>query len=70
MAARHLSHDLLCKQLRLSCPHCLQVYAFGAVSIIMGNASNSIRARLGDRWVPVTLEQLVAENAKRATRQR
>ena len=44
----------------------VQVYGFGAVSITMDAANNVIKANLGDRWVPVSLQQLVQE----ATRKR
>ena len=37
----------------------LQVYGFGPVSITMDTANNVVRANLGDKWMPVSLEQLV-----------
>ncbi|GIL44507.1 hypothetical protein Vafri_1959 [Volvox africanus] len=36
----------------------LQVYSFGSVSIVLDNTSGIIRAQLGPRWAPVSLEQL------------
>lgn len=37
----------------------LQVYAFGSVSIAIDNAAQSIWAQTGDRWEPVSLDQLL-----------
>ncbi|GLC32990.1 hypothetical protein PLESTB_000382900 [Pleodorina starrii] len=36
----------------------LQVYSFGSVSVVLDNTSGVIRAQLGPRWAPVSLEQL------------
>lgn len=36
----------------------LQVYSFGSVSVVLDNTSGVIRAQLGPRWTPVSLEQL------------
>lgn len=41
----------------------LQVYAFGPVSIIMDATQGIVRAHLQDKWVPVSLDQLVQEAA-------
>ena len=43
----------------------LQVYAFGPVSIVMDTTQGMVRAHLKDRWVPVSLDQLVQEAASR-----
>ncbi|KAH7372751.1 hypothetical protein KP509_17G018900 [Ceratopteris richardii] len=39
-----------------------QVYGFGSVSICMDNAQQRLYAQSGDRWVPVSLEQLLDMN--------
>ena len=46
----------------------LQVYAFGPVSITMDAAQNVIKASVGDRWLPVSLEQLVEAAAHKPKR--
>ena len=46
----------------------LQVYAFDKVSIIMDNVRGAIKAKLADRWVPVSLEQLMEQNTLRKTK--
>ena len=43
----------------------MQVWGFGGVSIIMDNAKQLIRAQKKDRWVPMSLEDLLAEQAGR-----
>ena len=44
----------------------MQVYGFGPVSITMDAANNTVKAHLKDKWVPVSLEQLVNEAARRS----
>ena len=48
----------------------MQVYAFDKVSIIMDNVKGVIKARLGDRWVSVSLEELMAQNTLRKAKVR
>ncbi len=43
---------------------CVQVYAFGNTSVTLDNVHSSIRALINNRWTPVTLETLVANNMK------
>ena len=43
----------------------MQVWGFGAVSIIMDNAKQLIRAQKGDKWVPVSLDDLLTEHKAR-----
>jgi len=42
-----------------------QVWGFGTVSIIMDNAKQLIRAQKGDKWVPVSLDDLLTEHKAR-----
>jgi len=42
-----------------------QVWGFGSVSIIMDNAKQLIRAQKGDKWVPVSLDDLLTEHKAR-----
>lgn len=47
----------------------LQVYGFGSVSIILDNLHNTIKAQMQDGlWKPSTLEELVEESQRRATK--
>lgn len=48
----------------------LQVYAFDKVSIIMDNVKSVIKARVGDKWVSVSLQQLMEQNTLRAVKAR
>lgn len=48
----------------------MQVYAFDKVSIIMDNVKSMIRAKVGDRWVSVSLQELMEQNTLRAARAR
>lgn len=41
-----------------------QVYAFGPISIVMDTIQGIVRAHLRDKWVPVSLDQLVQEASK------
>ena len=43
----------------------LQVYSFDKVSIIMDNVKGAIKARIADRWVSVSLEELMEQNTVR-----
>jgi tuftelin-interacting protein 11 len=36
------------------------VYGFGSVSVILDNMGGVIRAQLGPRWAPVSLDQLLS----------
>eukprot|EP00884_Botryococcus_braunii_P021802 jgi/Botrbrau1/8305/Bobra.0251s0031.1 len=47
----------------------LQVYAFGLVSVVVDSASDIIKAQLGERWAPVSLQTLVDEHQRRAAAQ-
>ncbi|PNH02018.1 hypothetical protein TSOC_012032 [Tetrabaena socialis] len=38
----------------------LPVYGFGAVSVVLDNTSGVVRAQLGPRWAPMSLDQLLA----------
>lgn len=40
----------------------LQVYAFDKVSIIMDNVQGAIKAKVADRWVSVSLQELMEQN--------
>jgi tuftelin-interacting protein 11 len=43
----------------------LQVYSFGKVSVVVDSAGEMLRASIGDRWAPVSLDQLLeAHKAK------
>ncbi|KAK9812190.1 hypothetical protein WJX73_003418 [Symbiochloris irregularis] len=42
----------------------LQVYAFGPISIVMDTIQGVVRAHLRDKWVPVSLDQLVQEASR------
>jgi tuftelin-interacting protein 11 len=42
-----------------------QVFGFGGVSVVVDSAQNMVRAQLGERWVPMSLEGLLAEQRKR-----
>jgi len=42
------------------------VWGFGGVSIIMETKRQLIRAHVGDRWAPMSLEELLQEQRKRA----
>ena len=44
----------------------LQVYSFGSVSIAVDVAGESLRAKIGDRWAPVSLDTLLAAHQERA----
>lgn len=48
-----------------SCKLCLQVYAFDKVSIIMDNVRGVIKAKVADRWVSVSLQELMEQNTLR-----
>lgn len=43
-----------------------QVWGFGGVSIIMDSATQLVRAQMDDRWAPVSLGGLLAEQQRRA----
>lgn len=52
----------------LLCPDCIavpQVYGFGSISVILDNASSSIRALVRDHWAPVSLETLLDMQQKK-----
>ena len=38
----------------------LQVYGFGSVSVVLDNLGGVIRAQLGPRWAPLSLDQLLS----------
>lgn len=42
-----------------------QVWSFGGVSIIMDSATQLVRAQMEDRWAPVSLDGLLAEQRRR-----
>ena len=53
--------DPPCRAVKTGCVP--QVYAFGPISIVMDATQGMVRAHLRDRWVPVSLDQLVGEIA-------
>mmetsp|Transcript_33140 Transcript_33140/g.93819 ORF Transcript_33140/g.93819 Transcript_33140/m.93819 type:complete len:857 (+) Transcript_33140:229-2799(+) len=42
-----------------------QVYSFGGVSVIVETAAGVLRAQVGDRWAPVSMQGLLQEVAQR-----
>lgn len=48
----------------------MQVYAFDRVSIIMDNVKGVIKARIADRWVSVSLQELMEQNTLRKAKLR
>lgn len=56
-------HAITTNQMADKCPR--QVWGFGAVSIIMDNAKQLIRAQKGEKWVPVSLDDLLTEHKAR-----
>lgn len=44
----------------------LQVWGFGKVSIIMDSSTQLVRAQMGERWAPVSLDGLLTEQKRRA----
>ena len=44
----------------------LQVYSFGGVSVAIDTAGESLRAKVGDRWAPVSLDTLLKAHEERA----
>ena len=44
----------------------LQVYSFGSVSVVVDSAGEMLRAKIGDRWAPVSLDTLLAAHKERA----
>ena len=55
-----------CSLCHPSAPSNAQVWGFGGVSITMDNSTQLVRAQIGDRWAPVSLDALLAEQRKRA----
>eukprot|EP00243_Klebsormidium_subtile_P010541 TRINITY_DN5664_c0_g1_i1.p1 TRINITY_DN5664_c0_g1~~TRINITY_DN5664_c0_g1_i1.p1 ORF type:complete len:136 (+),score=11.35 TRINITY_DN5664_c0_g1_i1:42-410(+) len=43
----------------------LQVYGFGLVSVTIDNHNQMLYAQAGEKWVPVSLEQLIELNRTR-----
>ena len=43
----------------------LQVYAFGKVSVTVDTSRQMLRAQIGDRWAPVSLDQLLEQHKER-----
>lgn len=43
----------------------LQVYAFGKVSVTVDNARQMLRAQVGERWAPVSMDQLLEHHKER-----
>ena len=48
----------------------LQVYAFDKVSIIMDNVRGTIKAKVADRWISVSLQELMEQNTLRKSKMR
>ncbi len=46
----------------------LQVYAFDKVSIIMDNVRGAIKAKVADRWISVSLQELMEQNTLRKSK--
>jgi len=46
----------------------LQVYAFDKVSIIMDNVRGAIKAKVSDRWISVSLQELMEQNTLRKSK--
>ena len=46
------------------------MYGFGAVSIVVDSTNMAISAQMGSRWVPISLQDLVAEHQKRTAARR
>lgn len=46
----------------------LQVYAFDKVSIIMDNVRGAIKAKIADRWISVSLQELMEQNTLRKSK--
>ena len=44
----------------------LQVYSFGSVSVVVDSAGEMLRAKIGDRWAPASLDTLLAAHKERA----
>ena len=44
----------------------LQVYSFGLVSVVVDSAGEMLRAKIGDRWAPASLDTLLAAHKERA----
>lgn len=47
----------------------LQVWGFGAVSVVLDLHKQMLHAQIGDRWMPVSLEMLLGEHHQRASKQ-
>jgi tuftelin-interacting protein 11 len=46
----------------------LQVWGFGAVSVVLDLHKQMLHAQIGDRWMPVSLEMLLGEHHQRVSK--
>jgi hypothetical protein len=43
-----------------------QVWGLGTVSVVLDLFKQMVHAQMGDRWMPVSLEMVLAEHSQRA----